>query len=154
MVEEIHNLETRQAQKNSQTKEQNNSNNNPNEHLTMRNSAACEDASASMHQIQELPSKRTRNEAENSMGSDEQQMELSYGNLSHHSRLGIGATTGGGSSNVSLTLGLHQNNELGLSDSFPVTAAQRFGLDASSEGFVLSGFEAQNTQFGRDIIGG
>ncbi|XP_031127402.1 BEL1-like homeodomain protein 9 [Ipomoea triloba] len=151
MVEEIHNLETRQAQKNSQPKEQNN--NNPSEHLSMRNSVACEDASASMHQIQELPTKRTRNEAENSMGSDEA-MDLSYGNLSHHSRLGIGGAAAAGSSSVSLTLGLHQNNELGLSDSFPVNAAQRFGLDASSEGFVLSGFEPQNTQFGRDIIGG
>ncbi|CAH9100963.1 unnamed protein product [Cuscuta epithymum] len=151
MVEEIHTLETRQAQKDSQKKEQNN--NNQSEHSSVRNNSVattCED-----HQ---LPSKRMREEEENHnslQGSDQEvAMDLSsYGNMSHHSRLGIGPTTTRG---VSLTLGLHQNNELGPStdSSFPVNAAQRFGLDiASTEGFVLSGFDAHNTQFGRDMIG-
>ncbi|CAH9129738.1 unnamed protein product, partial [Cuscuta epithymum] len=139
MVEEIHTLETRLAQKDSQKKEQND--NNQSEHSSIRNNSVattCED-----HQ---LPSKRMREEEENHnslQGSDQEvAMDLSsYGNMSHHSRLGIGPTTTRG---VSLTLGLHQNSELGPStdSSFPVNAAQQFGLDiASTEGFVLSGLD-------------
>ncbi|VFQ90942.1 unnamed protein product [Cuscuta campestris] len=177
MVEEIHNLETRQAQKNSQKKEQ--SHKNQSEHSSMRNNTAvpCEDANGSAmhhHQVQDhhhhqqqtlLSSKRTRDEADgdnNSMGGrgdgahEAAAMEMSASSYGGNmSRLGFGPTTAGG---VSLTLGLHQNNELGLSgpadSSFPANAAQRFGLDAtSSQGFVVSGFDAHSSQYGRGMIG-
>ncbi|RAL39295.1 hypothetical protein DM860_002828 [Cuscuta australis] len=178
MVEEIHNLETRQVQKNSQKKEQ--SNKNQSEHSSLRNNNAmpCEDANGSAmhhHQVQDhhhhhqhhtqLSSKRTRDEADddhNSMGGrgdgvhEVAAMELSASSYGGNmSRLGFGPTTAGG---VSLTLGLHQNNELGLSgpsdSSFPANAAQRFGLDAtSSQGFVVSGFDAHSSQYGRGMIG-
>ncbi|KAK9290016.1 hypothetical protein L1049_008179 [Liquidambar formosana] len=83
-------------------------------------------------------------------------MNLSYNNLSNHPQVGVGVSLAGGSSSVSLTLGLHQNNGIGLSEPFPINAAQRFGLglDANSDGYVMGGFEAQNRHFGRDVIGG
>ncbi|KAL1545554.1 BEL1-like homeodomain protein [Salvia divinorum] len=64
----------------------------------------------------------------------------------HHMGLGF-------SGGVSLTLGLHQNS-VGLGDAYPLNAARRFGLDSNGESYVVSGFAAQNRQFGRDIIDG
>jgi hypothetical protein len=68
--------------------------------------------------------------------------------------LSVDVSTAGGSGGVSLTLGLHQNNGIGLSDPFPINAARRFGLDATGDGYVMGGIDAQNRQFGREIIGG
>ncbi|OMO97318.1 hypothetical protein COLO4_14705 [Corchorus olitorius] len=101
MVEEIHMLETRQAQKASQ-KEDRNGNKSTNDHLSSANSLASENPSTSTQRgVQDTPSKRTRKP-------------------------------------------------------YPINAAQRFGLglEVSSEGYVIGGFEAQNRHFGRDVIGG
>uniref|UniRef100_A0A5B7B883 Homeobox domain-containing protein n=1 Tax=Davidia involucrata TaxID=16924 RepID=A0A5B7B883_DAVIN len=148
MVEEIHSLETRQAQKTSQNADR------PGDHLPTSNSLLSENPSTSTQRTQDLPSKRTRNECPDiSMGSEEP-VNLSYNNLSRHPHVGIGVSTAGGTGGVSLTLGLHQNNGIGLSEPFPIHAARRFGLDANSDGYVMGSFEAQNRQFGRDILGG
>ncbi|XP_059647118.1 BEL1-like homeodomain protein 9 [Cornus florida] len=151
MVEEIHMLETRQAQKASQREEQ--SNERPNDHLPTADLHASENTST--QRAADISSKRTRNDIpEISMGNDEPIMNLSYNNLSRHPHVGLGMSTAGGSGGVSLTLGLHQNNNgVGLPEPFPINAARRFGLEANSEGYVMS-FEAQNRQFGRDIMGG
>ncbi|KAK6778396.1 hypothetical protein RDI58_025114 [Solanum bulbocastanum] len=156
MVEEIHMLETRQANKSSlqRMQGQNNNSNNPIEvHFPTSNNSLPSTSSAQQFQL--VPSKRTRN------NNPEDEMNVSY------SRVGIDqvmSASSGGNGGVSLTLGLrHQNNNIGIgglsSESFPRNAARRFGIDANNEGFMFGdGFEAQNHQIGRDlnnnIIGG
>ncbi|EXB36701.1 BEL1-like homeodomain protein 9 [Morus notabilis] len=154
MVEEIHMLETRQAQKSAQREDRNA--NRSSDHMQSANSLASENPSTSTHRVQDT-SKRTRNELPNMpVGSEE--MNLSYETLPSHLQVGAAGMSMAGSGNgVSLTLGLHQNNGIGLSEPFPINAAQRFGLglEGNSEGYnVMSTFEAQNRHFGRDVIGG
>ncbi|GKV10063.1 hypothetical protein SLEP1_g21482 [Rubroshorea leprosula] len=153
MVEEIHMLETRQAQKTSQKEDQNA--NKSSDHLTSVNSFTSENPSTSTHRVQDTPSKRTRSELPD-IPTGSEPLNLSYNNLSSQPHVGVGVSMAGGSSGVSLTLGLHQNNGIGLSEPFPINAAQRFGLglEVSSEGYVIGGFEAHNRHFGRDVMGG
>ncbi|XP_070037918.1 BEL1-like homeodomain protein 9 [Nicotiana tomentosiformis] len=142
MVEEIHMLETKEAHNKASQREGHNSNNNNNsiEHFPTSNShAACETPSTSAPRLQDTPPKRTRNDFP--MGNADS-ISLSYGNLST------------GTSGVSLTLGLHQNTGIGLSEPFPINAARRFGIDANSDRFIVGGFEEQNGQFGRNFVGG
>ncbi|KAK4377517.1 hypothetical protein RND71_003813 [Anisodus tanguticus] len=157
MVEEIHMLETRQAHKSASQSQGQNNNNNPIENFPTNNNSLPSDQnpSTSAQQFQQVPSKRTRNI------DPADQMKLSYDNFSPHSHVRVDQVrASGGNSGVSLTLGLHQNNGIGiggLSEPFPRNAARRFGIDANNEGFMFGGgFEAQNRQLGRDhsIIGG
>lgn len=158
MVEEIHTLETREAQKNLQ-RDEHNANRSINDHFPPSTSLVAENPSTSTptQMVQDLPLKRTRNVFLNNppMGIEEP-MNLMYNhNSSHHQEdMGVGTRAIGGSSGVSLTLGLHQNNGVVFSDPFPINAARRFGLDSSSEGFVMGSFEGQNRQFGRSYGGG
>ncbi|XVE96946.1 hypothetical protein REPUB_Repub02eG0268000 [Reevesia pubescens] len=154
MVEEIHMLETRQGQKASQ-KEDRNANKSC-DHLSSANSLASENPSTSTQRVQDSPAKRTRTELPDLPVGSEPINLSTYNSLSSQPNVGIGVSMAGGSGGVSLTLGLHQNNGIGLSDPFPINAAQRFGLglEVSSEGYVIGGFEAQNRHFGRDVIGG
>ncbi|XP_022743034.1 BEL1-like homeodomain protein 9 [Durio zibethinus] len=152
MVEEIHMLETRQAQKAVQ-KEDGNANKSS-AHLSSANSLASEDPSTSTQKVQYIPSNCTRSELPDMpMGSEPH--NLSYNSLPSQPH-GVGVSMASGSGGVSLTLGLHQNNGIGLSQPFPINGAQRFGLglEVSSDGYVIGGFEAQSRHFGRDIIGG
>ncbi|KAL5550245.1 hypothetical protein UlMin_000421 [Ulmus minor] len=156
MVEEIHMLETRQGQKSSQRDER--SGNRSSEHLPSANSLVSENASTPIHRVHDTTSKRSRNEL-TTIPAGSEHMNLSYNNLPSHLQVGVGMSmAGGGSSGVSLTLGLHQNNGIGLSEPFPINAAQRFGLglEGNSEGYVMGAFETQNRHFGRDhhVIGG
>ncbi|EOY07383.1 POX family protein, putative isoform 1 [Theobroma cacao] len=153
MVEEIHMLETRQALKASQKEDRNA--NKSSDHLSSANSLASENPSTSTQRVQDTPSKRTRSELPD-LPAGSEPLNLSYNSLSSHPHVGVGVSMAGGSGGVSLTLGLHQNNGIGLSEPFPINAAQRFGLglEVSSEGYVIGGFEAQNRHFGRDVIGG
>lgn len=161
MVEEIHMLEIRQGQKASQKELNNVGGNNTVPPHTEKKLPS----SNSNQRIEEFPSKRSRNDLPTAAAAtgyhpagNEQSMNLSYDH--HHSSRhpcfsngGGGGTTGG----VSLTLGLHQNNGIGLADPFPINAARRFGLDANSDGYVNMAVginEAQNQQFRREIIGG
>ncbi|MFQ6669249.1 hypothetical protein Gotur_034574 [Gossypium turneri] len=125
MVEEIHMLETRQ-------KDERNA-----------NKSGAENPSTSTQGVEEnTPSKRTRNELPNvPVGNEQPNMSTSYNSFSTHPH----------GSSVSLTLGLHQNNSIGLSESFPINAAQCFGLglEVNSEGYVIGG-----RHFGRDVVGG
>ncbi|CAL0304469.1 unnamed protein product [Lupinus luteus] len=126
MVEEIHMLESQQAQNKSQRDEHS------------RNKLIHNNGSLVSH---ENPStSTTRNEFSNTCN---QQVGM-LGSVN-------GASNGNG---VSLTLGLHQNHGIGLSEPYPMNAAQRFGLALDHEGCVISGFESQNRHFGRDVIGG
>uniref|UniRef100_A0A2P2IR18 Uncharacterized protein MANES_09G097500 n=1 Tax=Rhizophora mucronata TaxID=61149 RepID=A0A2P2IR18_RHIMU len=151
MVEEIHMLETRQVQNASQREER--KADGRGHQVPVSNSIALgNNLSTSTQWAPDIPSKRTRNELPDFPGSndDEEPLNLSYNSLSSHPQMA------GGSNNVSLTLGLHQNNGMGFAESFPINAAQRLGLapEANTDGYVMVGFEAQNRHFGRDVIGG
>ncbi|CAK9319939.1 unnamed protein product [Citrullus colocynthis] len=133
MVEEIHMLETRQAQK-SQQKEANNSNalNNNNDHLSSTNESLLK------------PDGHNHNKASSS-NHDHHPLDLSNTHFfpTHHLHAAAGATAIGGSGNVSLTLGLQQNHGgITLTEPFPINAAQHFnlGLEANGEGFVNEWF--------------
>ncbi|KAK4396192.1 BEL1-like homeodomain protein 9 [Sesamum angolense] len=146
MVEEIHMLETRQSQKPSQREEQ--PPNRLNDHMPRSCSIECENASTS---IQRIGEKRNREDpTETATRGNEGPMKFSYDNLLHNPRLGFGVCHPGGNGGVSLTLGLHQNG-MGLSEPYPINAARRFGLESHGDGYVVSGFAAQNREFGRDI---
>ncbi|GMP33222.1 hypothetical protein CsSME_00006639 [Camellia sinensis var. sinensis] len=153
MVEEIHMLETWQGQKTLQKEEQQNTDG-LNDHLPTATSLASENPSTSTKRAQDLLSKRTRNEFPDIYMETEEPMNLSYENLSRHQQMGVGANIASGSGGVSLTLGLHQNNGIGLLEPFPISAARHFGLEANIEGYVMGSFETQNRQFGRNMIGG
>lgn len=150
MVEEIHMLE--QAQKNSQKEARNP--NKSSDHLSSANSIAPENPSTSFQRAQDTPSKRTRSEPLSDIPLGSEPHNLTYNSLSSHPHVGMGVSMAGGSNGVSLTLGLHQNNGISLSEPFSFNAAQRFGLGLSSEGYVIGGYEAQNRHFGRDVMGG
>ncbi|EEF32505.1 bel1 homeotic protein, putative [Ricinus communis] len=154
MVEEIHMLETRQAQKATQKEDQNA--NRSSDHAPLSNSAVSDNPSTSIQRVQDIPSKRTRNDLPDLPLGSEEPLNLSYNNMSNHPPIGVGLSPANGSGGVSLTLGLHQNNGIGLSEPFPMNAAQRFGLglETNSQGFVMGGFEVQNRHFGRDVMGG
>lgn len=155
MVEEIHMLETRQTQKGLQRDDR--SGNRSSDHLTSANSLVSDNPSTSTQRVQDTPSKRTRNELPDIPVGNEEPQNFSYNFSSTHPHLGVGMSMAvGGNSGVSLTLGLHQNNGIGLSEPFPISAAQRFGLglETNGEGYVMGGFESHNRHFGRDVIGG
>ncbi|KAK6120320.1 hypothetical protein DH2020_046011 [Rehmannia glutinosa] len=155
MVEEIHMLETRQSQKAPHRDEQSpNTLNDNNNNLPTSRSIECENASTSIQRIGEFPSKRTREEATETPRASQTLTRSPYvDSLLHNPHFRVGSNNGNGGGGVSLTLGLHQNG-LGLSDSYPINAARRFGLDSHGEEYVVSGFAAQNRQFGRDIMDG
>lgn len=145
MVEEIHMLETRQGQKGSSGREEVETNDH---HLpTMQ----CDNASTSIQRGGDFTLKRSREEpTEIDHGGNMGQMKMTYDNsLVHNHPHNMGVNLSSGGSGVSLTLGLHQNG-VGLGDSsYPLNAARRFGLDSShgGEGYVVSGFAAQNRQY-------
>lgn len=144
MVEEIHTLETRQSQKHSQRDEP--LPNRPNDQLPSSSSFECENASTSIQRMGDFSLKRNREDLTVAPTN------LPYENLSHHPHLGGGLGGSSGVSNVSLTLGLHQNG-MGMPETYPLNAARRFGLDSHGDGYVMGGFPPQNRPFGRDIIG-
>ncbi|KAE8702476.1 BEL1-like homeodomain protein 9 [Hibiscus syriacus] len=157
MVEEIHMLETKQAQKASQ-KDRNT--NRSSDHLSSANTLGSEHPATSTQRVQDTPLKRTRSELTH-IPMESEPLNLPYNSLSRHPQVGasvgVGISMAGGSTaGVSLTLGLHQNNGIGLPEPFPINAAQRFGIgvEVNNERYVIGGYEAQNRHFGRDVIGG
>lgn len=143
MVEEMHTLETRQAQKPSQDHQNANQ---TNTHFTENPPTSTQRINQN---IEDLPSKRTRNsDFPHNPIVIEERMNYLY-NPSSQNLIGTGMSSSiGTSGGVSLTLGLHQNNGgVVLLEPFPMNAARRLGLDLSNEGFVMGGF-------GRDVTGG
>ncbi|KAM5560249.1 BEL1-like homeodomain protein 9 [Rosa sericea] len=164
MVEEIHMLETRQAHIASQKSgDQNADRSDDHDHLPSANSVASENPSTSTYRAQDTASKRPRNEFPDvTVARTHEELNMSYNNLpSHLHHVGhVGASMAGGSTNgVSLTLGLHhQNNGIGMPEPpyAIINTAQRFGLglEGNSDGYTMGGFDAQNRHFGRDVMGG
>ncbi|CAL9199719.1 BEL1-like homeodomain protein 9 isoform X1 [Musa acuminata AAA Group] len=58
---------------------------------------------------------------------------------------------GGVGNGVSLTLGLHQNNGVCLSEPLPLSVARRFGLEECSDTYLVTPFGDQERQFGKDV---
>ncbi|KAL4324698.1 hypothetical protein GQ457_11G007300 [Hibiscus cannabinus] len=155
MVEEIHMLETKQAQKASQ-KDRNA--NKLGDHLSSVNSLGSEHLATSTQRVRNIPSKQTGSELTDiPMGS--KSLILPHHSMSSHPQVGVGISMAGGSSGgVSLTLGLHQNNGIGLSELFPMNATQRFGIgvEVNNEGYVIGEYDAQNQMGGQllhDFVG-
>ncbi|KFK24610.1 transcription factor qsh-1 [Arabis alpina] len=165
MVEEIHMLETRQTQRSSSSSwreerstttvfPESNNNNNPSS------------STAQQRPNNPSPVRRARNDDVHGttnnnnnntfVNSGSGGVGFPYG-IASSNVPGMSSSTNGG---VSLTLGLH--HQIGLPEPFPMTTAQRFGLDGGGSsggggGETYGGgggYEGQNRQFGRDFIGG
>ncbi|CAF1696197.1 hypothetical protein HID58_050051 [Brassica napus] len=160
MVEEIHLLETRQSQRSSSSSWRDErstadfpDNNNDNPSSSSAQQRANNNSSPARrvrnHDVHG-PNSNNNNNFMNagSGGSGGGAVSFSYG-IASSNIPGISSSTNGG---VSLTLGLH--HQIGLSEPFPMTTAQRLGLDGGSSGGGGGGYDRQNRQFGRDFIGG
>ncbi|KAL0648920.1 hypothetical protein Bca4012_047211 [Brassica carinata] len=166
MVEEIHMLETRQSQRSSSSSwrdERNTTtvfpdNNNPSS-STAQQRANNNSSPARRVQNDDVHGTTTNNNSNNFMNAGNSgsggAVAFSYG-IASSNVAGMSSSTNGG---VSLTLGLH--HQIGLPEPFPMTTAQRFGLEGGSSGGGGEsyggggggGYEVQNRQFGRDFIG-
>ncbi|XP_020236329.1 BEL1-like homeodomain protein 9 [Cajanus cajan] len=145
MVEEIHTLESQQGQKRPHREEQ--SRKNLNDHLPSDNSLVTENPSACMEKFHDDgPYKHPRNELANIQVRNNQE-QLNQSNTSNQ-LVGVGVSNNG----VSLTLGLHQNHGIGLSEPFSMSAAQRFGVALQHEGYAISGFESHNRHFAGQLL--
>ncbi|KAF5747581.1 hypothetical protein HS088_TW05G00306 [Tripterygium wilfordii] len=155
MVEEIHMLEMRQAQKVLQREERNANRASDHNNIASSNSLVSENPSTSTQRIHDNPPSKHSRDHDLPLvpAGNGEALNLSHHNLSSHQHMGVSVGMAGGSV-VSLTLGLHQNNGFGLSESCPINAAQRFGLEGSNEGYVTGNFEVQDRHFGRGVIGG
>ncbi|KAI3677474.1 hypothetical protein L6452_36737 [Arctium lappa] len=135
MVEEVHILESRQVDKISS-------------HIQEQEVAPVISRYPSHRRDQDLPSKRPRNDfSSDNKYNDHHIMEINKERMNFYDNFSIyGANNGAnGNHEVSLALGLHQNNNtITLSESFPL----------NRERFVIGGLDAQNRQVGREIIGG
>lgn len=148
MVEEIHMLESRQANKSASQRMQGQTNNSIKHTATNNyNNSLPPDqnpSTSSVQQFQQVPSKRTRN-------NDPHDQIM---NCLPRSCVGIDhvSASTGGNGGVSLTLGLQHQNHNGIGNGglslepFPRNAARRFGIEANNEGFMFGtgGFEEQN----------
>ncbi|XP_004515685.1 BEL1-like homeodomain protein 9 [Cicer arietinum] len=143
MVEEIHMLESQQTQKEPQRDE--NLSTSTDKFQLPSNNIIAQNPCNSTDKFQSVAYKRTRNELSN-MSVLNQQVGSNGVSMGNNV-----ATSNNG---VSLTLGLHQNHGIGLSEPFNMSAAQRFGLALQTDSYVTSNFQSQNRQFGRDLIGG
>lgn len=144
MVEEIHMLESQQPLKEPSQREEHSRKN-------LSDNNIAENQSASTDKFHDDGSyKRMRNELHNmpvmnqSIASNQQVGSVGVSMMNNI------ATSNG----VSLTLGLHQNHGLGLSEPFDMSAAQRYGLAVQPDSYVASNFQLPNRQFGRDFITG
>ncbi|KAF8395176.1 hypothetical protein HHK36_019118 [Tetracentron sinense] len=154
MVEEIHMLETRQSKKASEVENQNS--NRLSDHLPSANPHPSEKQSQTTltQMTQDPPPKRSRNELLCKPDRSDKPMNFSYNNLSSNHHVGVAMSTAGTSSGVSLTLGLHQNNGIGLPEPFQMSVAHPFILEENSEAYVMGGFEAQKRKFGKEDVRG
>ncbi|KAK9283283.1 hypothetical protein L1049_011519 [Liquidambar formosana] len=155
MVEEIHLLETRQAQIPPEAENQN-ANQPTNHHQPLANSLLSEKLfwNIPANKAQDFQSKRSRNEPSNTTEPiHEEQMSFSYGNLSSSHDIGVSRSKTAESSGVSLALGLHQNNGIGLPGPFSMNIAHHFNPETNYEVYLRNSFEAQNRHLRKNLGG-
>ncbi|XP_058739688.1 BEL1-like homeodomain protein 9 [Vicia villosa] len=145
MVEEIHMLESQQSLKEPSQREEHSRKN-------LSDNNIAENQSTSTDKFHDDGSyKRMRNELHNIPAA----MNQSIASNQQVGSVGVSMMNNGATNNgVSLTLGLHQNHGIGLSEPFDMSAAQRYGLAVQPDSYVASSFQLQNRQFGRDFITG
>nr|VDD18064.1 unnamed protein product [Brassica oleracea] len=168
MVEEIHMLETRQSQKSSSSSWRDtptvfpDNNNNPSSSTAQQrannnSSPARRVRNDDVHATTNTNNNHFMNTGNSGNIGGGGAVSFSYG-IASSNVTGMNTSTNGG---VSLTLGLH--HQIGLPEPFPMTTAQRFGLDGGSSGGGAGGqsyggggggYEGQDRPFGRDFIGG
>ncbi|XP_077236866.1 POX (plant homeobox) family protein [Tasmannia lanceolata] len=151
MVEEIHTLEMKQAEKSSEGEERT-----ANSHGELRMDPTLPPVKQlqnnSSHDIQDSCSKRSKNDLTRLPDSSNESMSFSYDNVAGRHPVGVGVSVAGGNGGVSLTLGLKQNNGGCLSEPLPLTVTH-FGLQGDGNSYIMGGFEARNRHFERDIGG-
>uniref|UniRef100_A0A0A9CHG6 Homeobox domain-containing protein n=1 Tax=Arundo donax TaxID=35708 RepID=A0A0A9CHG6_ARUDO len=175
MVEEIHNLEMRQLQKNpsldknqlvmQQTQHSSDSSGKPSDP-----SSSQRGQSSGMTRNLSSPASRHIQDDLTQRHHDMQgQVSFAYNGLAgHHSNLalshhhqqaeGVGDGVGGAANGgVSLTLGLHQNNRTYIAEplpaALPLNLAHRFGLEDVSDAYVMGSFGGQDRHFTKEIGG-
>ncbi|XP_058099444.1 BEL1-like homeodomain protein 9 [Magnolia sinica] len=152
MVEEIHSLEMRQTQKNSE-REDGNANKEGELPLAPPIPSDKQPQNTTSQKTQDLPPNRCRNELPPVPNYGDESMNFAFSNIVNHQQsIGLDAGIASGSGGVSLTLGLRQNNGVCLSEPMPVGIAH-FSLEDNGNTYVMGGFEPQNRHFGRDIGG-
>ncbi|CDY48107.1 BnaC02g03640D [Brassica napus] len=158
MVEEIHMLETRQSQKSSSSSWRDtptvfpDNNNNPSSSTAQQrannnSSPARRVRNDDVHATTNTNNNHFMNAGNSGNIGGGGAVSFSYG-IASSNVTGMNTSTNGG---VSLTLGLH--HQIGLPEPFPMTTAQRFGLDGGSSGGGAGG-QSYDRPFGRDFIGG
>lgn len=156
MVEEIHSLEMRQAQKVSEG-ESNSTNGQCKLPGTPVPPMDKQPQNTTNQKNQDLPLKRNRNELAQLPNDCDELVNNSYGNVSSHHGGRVGVSQAGGNSGISLTLGLQQNNGSGMSEPLPL-AVPHFGLEEDNNSYAMGGFESQNRrdfsgQLSHDFVG-
>jgi hypothetical protein len=161
MVEEIHNLEMCQLRRHSSNDK--NPNLNPGGMLQTQQMSECSGSNPSDLVQGQSSHTNPKSSNPNTTSRSIQAIELSQIpnsiqepiNFSYNS-LGAGIGYSAGSSNpsgVSLTLGLQQNNRIGLTETIPANLVHRFGLEDCNDPYMMGSFEAQGRHFGKDVSG-
>uniref|UniRef100_A0A0D9WH80 Homeobox domain-containing protein n=1 Tax=Leersia perrieri TaxID=77586 RepID=A0A0D9WH80_9ORYZ len=176
MVEEIHNLEMRQMQKNPSLDKNQISMQQHAQHSSDSSGKPCDPSNS----LQGQSSSMTRNHSvsvsrhiEDGLSAGQMphdvsgQVSFAYNGLaaahhniamsSHHQQpdhlIGTASNAGG----VSLTLGLHQNNRAYIAEplpsALPLNLAHRFGLEEVSDAYVMGSFGGQDRHFTKEIGG-
>ncbi|XP_008811362.2 BEL1-like homeodomain protein 9 [Phoenix dactylifera] len=71
-----------------------------------------------------------------------------------HQHIGFGLdVAAGGTSGVSLTLGLHQASGVCLAEPLPLNVINCFGLEECNDVYVMGAFDGQEWQFGKNLGG-
>ncbi|KAJ1263187.1 hypothetical protein BS78_09G164800 [Paspalum vaginatum] len=179
MVEEIHNLEMRQLQKNTsldknqlgmqpQTQHSSDSSGKPSD----PSSSSQRGQSSGMTRNLSSPASRHIQGKLPQMPHDMPgQVSFAYNGLPAHHGLalshpqqqaegisaGVGVGGAAANSGVSLTLGLHQNNRTYIAEplpaALPLNLAHRFGLDDVSDAYVMGSFGGQERHFAKEMGG-
>ncbi|GAV89959.1 Homeobox_KN domain-containing protein/POX domain-containing protein, partial [Cephalotus follicularis] len=145
MVEEMHMLETWQAQIPSKPVSQ--YANMPSDKPPLANSLPAGKLIATQwrQEAHDVQTKRPKNNAACISEQNEEHNINAYHNLlSSNHKLGISGRSGA----VSLALGLHQNNGITLLQPFSMTIAQHFNIERDGEMDPNAGFKARNQHLG------
>ncbi|WVZ98813.1 hypothetical protein U9M48_044194 [Paspalum notatum var. saurae] len=177
MVEEIHNLEMRQLQKNTsldknqlgmqqQTQHSSDSSGKPSD----PSSSQRGQSSGMTRNLSSPASRHIQGEISQMTHDMAGQVSFAYNGLPAHHGLalshtqqaegvssGVGVGGAAANSGVSLTLGLHQNNRTYIAEplpaALPLNLAHRFGLDDVSDAYVMGSFGGQDRHFAKEMGG-
>lgn len=180
MVEEIHNLEMRQLQKNT-SHDKNHLGMQQTQHSSDSSGKPSDPSSSQRGQISGMTRNLTSPAARHIQDEFSQmphgmpgQVSFAYNGLAAHHSLalsphqqaaeaastGIGVAGAAANGGVSLTLGLHQNNRTYMAEgaehlpaALPLNLAHRFGLEDVSDAYVMGSFGGQDRHFTKEIGG-